>query len=110
MDIKELDKQIKSGALGNLYFFYGEEQFLLENKIKSIKKAESFVAWLNTATAKWPYTTQAQNGSRLKRHEPYPAACPRCVNIGGILLRRTRAKSSIYYMSYFKSKTKHLLG
>ena len=39
MDIKELDKQIKSGALGNLYFFYGEEQFLLENKIKSIKNA-----------------------------------------------------------------------
>lgn len=38
MEIKELDKQIQSGALGNLYFFYGEEQFLLENKIKSIKK------------------------------------------------------------------------
>ncbi len=39
MEIKDLDKQIKSGTLGNLYFFYGEEQFLLENKIKSIKNA-----------------------------------------------------------------------
>lgn len=38
MDIKELDKQIQSGEVGSLYFFYGEEQFLLENKIKSIKK------------------------------------------------------------------------
>ncbi len=37
MEIKDLDKQIKSGTVGNLYFFYGEEQFLLENKIKSIK-------------------------------------------------------------------------
>lgn len=37
MEIKDLDKQIKSGTLGSLYFFYGEEQFLLENKIKSIK-------------------------------------------------------------------------
>ena len=39
MDIKDLDKQIKTGTLGNLYFFYGEEQFLLENKIKSMKNA-----------------------------------------------------------------------
>ncbi len=39
MEIKDLDKQIKSGAVGNLYFFFGEEQFLLENKIKSIKNA-----------------------------------------------------------------------
>ncbi len=39
MEIKDLDKQIKSGALGRLYFFYGEEQFLLENKIKAIKNA-----------------------------------------------------------------------
>ena len=54
------------------------------------------MACLNTATAKWPYTTLAQNGSRLKRHEPYTAAFPRCVNIGDILLRRTRAKSSIF--------------
>jgi DNA polymerase-3 subunit delta len=39
MEITELDKQIKSGTLCRLYFFYGEEQFLLENKVKSIKKA-----------------------------------------------------------------------
>lgn len=37
MEIKELDKQISSGNIGRLYFFYGEEQFLAENKIKSIK-------------------------------------------------------------------------
>ncbi len=37
MEPKDLDKQISSGKLSNLYFFYGEEQFLLENKIKSIK-------------------------------------------------------------------------
>ncbi|MBR5155488.1 MAG: DNA polymerase III subunit delta [Clostridia bacterium] len=39
MEIKDLDKQIQSGTLANLYFFYGEEQFLLENKVRSIKKA-----------------------------------------------------------------------
>lgn len=39
MEIAELDKQIKAGNPGRLYLFYGEEQFLLENKIKSIKKA-----------------------------------------------------------------------
>jgi len=38
MEPKDLDRQISSGKIGNLYFFYGEEQFLLENKIKSIKK------------------------------------------------------------------------
>lgn len=37
MEIKELDKQISSGKIGRLYFFYGEEQFILENKIKAIK-------------------------------------------------------------------------
>ena len=37
MEIKDLDREIKSGAIRNLYFFYGEEQFLMENKIKSIK-------------------------------------------------------------------------
>lgn len=37
MEPKDLDKQISSGNIGRLYFFYGEEQFLLENKIKSIK-------------------------------------------------------------------------
>ncbi len=51
MEIKDLDKQIKSGTLGRLYFFYGEEQFLLENKIKSIKNAllDSDFADLNYA-------------------------------------------------------------
>ncbi len=39
MDIKDLDRQIKGKALGNLYFFYGEEQFLMENKVKAMKKA-----------------------------------------------------------------------
>ena len=38
MEPKDLDKQISSGKIANLYFFYGEEQFLLESKIKSIKK------------------------------------------------------------------------
>lgn len=37
MEPKDLDRQISANKLGNLYFFYGEEQFLLENKIKSIK-------------------------------------------------------------------------
>lgn len=39
MEIKELDRQIQSGTLGRLYFFYGEEQFLMEHKVKSIRKA-----------------------------------------------------------------------
>ncbi len=38
MEPKDLDRQLSSGKLLNLFFFYGEEQFLLENKIKSIKK------------------------------------------------------------------------
>ena len=38
MDIRELDKQIMSNNIKNMYFFYGPEQFLLENKIASIKK------------------------------------------------------------------------
>ncbi len=37
MEPKDLDKQISSGKIGSLYFFYGEEQFLLENKVKAIK-------------------------------------------------------------------------
>lgn len=37
MEPKDLDKQISSNKIGQLYFFFGEEQFLLENKIKSIK-------------------------------------------------------------------------
>ncbi len=39
MEIKDLDNQIKDGSIGRLYFFCGEEQFLMENKIKSIRKA-----------------------------------------------------------------------
>ena len=38
MEPKDLDKQLSSGKLRNLYFFYGAEQFLMEHKIKSIKK------------------------------------------------------------------------
>ncbi len=38
MEIKELDSRLSSGKIGNLYFFYGSEQFLMEHKIKSIKK------------------------------------------------------------------------
>ncbi|MBQ7097602.1 MAG: DNA polymerase III subunit delta [Clostridia bacterium] len=37
MEPKDLDKQIASGKIGRLYFFFGEEQFLLENKIRAIK-------------------------------------------------------------------------
>ncbi len=39
MEIKELDRQIQTKTIGTLYFFYGEEQFLMENKIRAIKKA-----------------------------------------------------------------------
>ncbi len=39
MEIRDLDKQISSGTLGNLYFFYGSEQFLMENKLRSVKNA-----------------------------------------------------------------------
>ena len=39
MEIKELDRQIQTKTIGSLYFFCGEEQFLMENKIRSIKKA-----------------------------------------------------------------------
>ena len=38
MEIRELDNEIRSGLLKKVYFFYGEETFLLENKINSIKK------------------------------------------------------------------------
>ena len=37
MELKELDKQIKENSIGRLYFFYGEEQFLLEHKIKAMR-------------------------------------------------------------------------
>lgn len=38
MEPRDLDRQIASDKIGRLYFFYGEEQFLMENKIKSIKQ------------------------------------------------------------------------
>ena len=38
MDIRELDRQIASSEIKNLYFFYGDEQFLLENKVRAITK------------------------------------------------------------------------
>lgn len=38
MEVRELDNDIKSGKLKQLYFFYGPEVFLLENKISSIKR------------------------------------------------------------------------
>ena len=38
MKIEDLEKELKSGKLHGLYLFYGEETFLLENCLKSIKK------------------------------------------------------------------------
>ncbi len=38
MEIKEIDRQITTNSIAPLYFFYGAEQFLLENKLASIKK------------------------------------------------------------------------
>lgn len=38
MEISELNTQIKNNRIGSLYFFWGEEHFLIENKIASIKK------------------------------------------------------------------------
>lgn len=38
MDIKELDRQISSNRLDRCYFFCGEEQFLMDSKIRAIKK------------------------------------------------------------------------
>ncbi len=38
MEIKEFDKDISSGNLKNVYFLYGDEQFLIESKVRSIKK------------------------------------------------------------------------
>lgn len=38
MKIEELEKRLKNGTLDNLYLFYGEEKYLLENSIKRIKK------------------------------------------------------------------------
>ena len=38
MKLEELNKQIKSGNLHPLYFFYGDEQYLLKSKIGAIEK------------------------------------------------------------------------
>ena len=38
MEIKILDNDIKKGNFKNVYFFYGPETFLIENKVSSIKK------------------------------------------------------------------------
>ena len=38
MELKDLDNDIKSGNIKRVYFFFGEETFLLENRIKSIMK------------------------------------------------------------------------
>ena len=38
MEIHDLDKQISSGGISRLYFFYGEEQFLIEDKLRRIKE------------------------------------------------------------------------
>ncbi len=38
MDIKEFDRDIASGNLKNIYFLYGDEQFLLESKVNKVKK------------------------------------------------------------------------
>ena len=37
MTIEELEKELKSGNLQNLYLFYGEELYLLESSLKKIK-------------------------------------------------------------------------
>lgn len=37
MTVEELNKQIKSGKLKPVYFFYGQEQFLLSSKVNAIK-------------------------------------------------------------------------
>ena len=38
MKVEELEKELKQGALHSIYLLYGEETFLLENALKSIKK------------------------------------------------------------------------
>ena len=38
MEIEELEKNLKQGILNGIYLLYGEETFLLENCLKSIKK------------------------------------------------------------------------
>ena len=38
MKIEELEKELRTGRLHGIYLLYGEETFLLENCLKSIKK------------------------------------------------------------------------
>ena len=38
MLVEELEKSLKTGNLDNLYLLYGEEQYLLEQCVKKIKK------------------------------------------------------------------------
>ena len=38
MTIEELNKQIKSGRVMPIYFFYGDEQYLLNRRINDIEK------------------------------------------------------------------------
>ena len=38
MTFEELEKNLKTGKLKSLYLLYGEEQYLLEQSIKKIKK------------------------------------------------------------------------
>lgn len=38
MKLEELEKELKQGILHSLYLLYGEETFLLENSLKTIKK------------------------------------------------------------------------
>ena len=38
MTVDVLEKELKEGKLNNIYLFYGEETYLLENSIKKIKK------------------------------------------------------------------------
>lgn len=38
MTIEELEKQLNNKQLESIYLFYGEEQFLLDNSVKKIKK------------------------------------------------------------------------
>lgn len=38
LKVEELEKELKQGKLRNLYLLYGEEKFLLESSLKTIKK------------------------------------------------------------------------
>lgn len=38
MKVEDLEKELKQGKLHSIYLFYGEEKFLTENALKSIKK------------------------------------------------------------------------